>query len=256
MADLRAGIADKEIARVRDELRRAQDRVEQLEAVTSAISHDLRAPLHAITCFAQSLQETESAGMSSAGQHRLDRVVQGALRMNRMIDDLLACSRAERHDLRTSDIDLAALACDVVSEMRPAYWRSRAEIGALPCLRGDGVLLRQVFANLIGNAFKFSARHPAPCVRIAAADLGREVEIRVHDNGAGFDPTYAPRLFNPFQRLHNEREFPGTGMGLAIVKRIVARHGGRVRAESQPGVCTTFAFTLPKIASPMRAQPA
>jgi signal transduction histidine kinase len=115
-------------------------------------------------------------------------------------------------------------------------------------VRGDGVLLRQVFTNLIGNALKFSAGTRAPRVNVEATDVGPAMEIRVCDNGAGFDSAYASRLFRLFQRLHNHHEYPGTGIGLAIVKRIVERHGGSVRAESEPGVRTTFAFTLPKAA--------
>lgn len=228
------------------ELQDARDLVEELKAFNYSISHDLRAPLHAITCFAQSLQDTEADRMSVQGRRRLDRVVQGALRMNRMIEDLLACSRADRCDMRMCDVDLGALAHDVAGELRPCYRRTRVEIGPLPVVTGDGVLLRQVFANLLDNALKFSAGARAPHVSVDAVDTGGAIEIRVHDNGAGFDPAHASRLFGLFQRLHTEREFPGTGVGLAIVKRIVARHGGSVRTESKPGVCTTFTVTLPK----------
>jgi signal transduction histidine kinase len=229
-----------------DKLRHAHDVIAELEAFSYSISHDLREPLRAITCFAQTLQDTEAGRMSVQGRHRLERVVQGALRMNRMIEDILACSRAERCDLRRQEVDLGVLAREVVDELRPGHGRVRVEIAPLPRVPGDTALLRQVFANLVGNALKFSRGSAAPLVRVDAVDAGAAVEVRVHDNGAGFDAAYASRLFQLFQRLHTEKEFPGTGVGLAIVKRVVARHGGSVRAESQPGVRTTFAFTLPK----------
>src|SRR3569832_1904415 len=162
------------------ELRRTRDRVEELEAFSDSLSHDLRAPLQAITCFAQSLQDTERDRMSLQGQHRLDRVVQGALRMNRMIEDVLACSRAERGDLHWRDVDLDALAREVAGELRPR--RARVEIGELPSVRGDGVMLRLVFANLVGNAFKFSTTTTTPNKRIDARDRGEMVEIRGRDN--------------------------------------------------------------------------
>jgi light-regulated signal transduction histidine kinase (bacteriophytochrome) len=231
------------------QLRHARDLAAELEAFSYSVSHDLRAPLDAIRCFAQSVRETEAVRMSTQGRHRLERVIQGALRMNRMIDDLLGCSRTEHCEMFMREVDLGMLAAQAAGELMLSYPRARIQIDALPRTMVDPALLRQVLENLVGNALKFSARVADPRVRIDAVDLGTAFEIRVHDNGVGFDAEYASRLFCLFQRLHRDEEFAGTGVGLAIVKRVVARHGGTVRAESKPNVRTTFAFTLPKKAA-------
>jgi len=228
------------------QLQRANNQLSELEAFSYSVSHDLRAPLDAIRSFAQSLQETEAGRMSAQGRHRLERVLQGALTMNRMIDDLLDCSRVERCEMRRREVDMGMIAVQVAAELMQNHPNVRVQIEPLPRVTGDPALLRQVIANLLGNAMKFSSHVATPCVRVDAIDLGTAVEIRVHDNGAGFDNENACRLFCLFQRLHGQEEFAGSGVGLAIVKRIVTRHGGTIRAVSKPGVCTTFAFTLPK----------
>ncbi|HVZ42810.1 MAG TPA: ATP-binding protein [Ramlibacter sp.] len=238
-----------ELKRTRDELARRnadlQDAVGELHAFNYTLSHDLQAPLHAIAGFAEALQRGEAASLSQQGRHRLERVVQGARTMNGMINDILACSRAERAQPRRVEVDLHAIASGVVDELGAAYASTVIEIEPLPCVQGDPTLIRQVFSNLVGNALKFSAGAAEPRVRIEGLRVEDEVEIRVRDNGAGFDSAYAGKLFGLFQRLHKQEEFPGTGVGLAIVKRIVARHGGRVAAESIPGGWTTFTFRLP-----------
>jgi two-component system sensor histidine kinase/response regulator len=221
-----------------------QDTIADLEAFSYSVSHDLRAPLAAISAFATALQEAESAALSPQGRHRLSRVVAGSARMNKMIDDILACSRAERAEMRWERIDLAAIAADVVGDLRHAFPGAQVAIGALPQLRADGCMVRQILANLVGNALKFSAGREGARVEIDLVGGGGTPEIRVRDNGAGFDMAYSGKLFGLFQRLHSESEFPGTGVGLAIVKRLVSRHGGSIRAESVPGGWTTFCFTL------------
>jgi two-component system, sensor histidine kinase and response regulator len=219
--------------------------VADLEAFTYSVSHDLRAPLAAINSFAKWLREAEGDALSADGRRRLDRILTGAQRMDMMISELLACSRAERVDMRLQPVDLARLAAEVADECRQSYPAARIDIAPLPHVRCDAAMLRQVFANLIGNALKFSAGCKAPCVEIAAKALEEgTVEISVRDNGAGFDMEYVHKLFGLFQRLHSDAEFPGTGVGLAIVKRLVGRHGGQVRAESVPDGSTTFSFTL------------
>jgi two-component system, sensor histidine kinase and response regulator len=221
-----------------------QDTIADLEAFSYSVSHDLRAPLSAVNAFAVSLLETEAATLSPKGRHRLDRIVAGSARMNRMIDDILACSRAERAEMRWQTADLGAIAADVLAEMRDAWPATQIDIGPLPAVHADATMARQILANLIGNALKFSGTREGARVEVRATETHGIAEIIVRDNGAGFDMAYSGKLFGLFQRLHTESEFPGTGVGLAIVKRLVSRHGGSVRAESVPGGWTTFRFTL------------
>jgi hypothetical protein len=210
-----------------------QHTIAELEAFSYSVSHDLRSPLSAINAFAVSLLESETE-LSKQGQHRLDRIVAGSRRMNKMIDDILLCSRAER----------SAMCLQTVDEMHHAWPATRIAVGHLPAVQADATMLRQVLANLIGNALKFSGGRADAQVEIAAREVDGVTEISVRDNGAGFDMAYGYKLFMLFQRLHSEGEFPGTGVGLAIVRRLVSRHGGSVRAESVPGGWTTFCFTL------------
>jgi signal transduction histidine kinase len=216
----------------------------EMEAFSYTVSHDLRAPLAAVQSFAGALLESEASELSEQGRHRLDRIVIGAQRMNRMIDDILACSRVERAEMRCREVDLNSLVAEVVAEARPLWARAGVVVEPLPVVGGDANMLRQIFANLIGNALKFSSARADARVEVAARRAESGTEICVRDNGAGFDPAYAGKLFGLFQRLHSEAEFSGTGVGLAIVKRLVNRHGGQVRAQSVPGGWTTFSFTL------------
>jgi light-regulated signal transduction histidine kinase (bacteriophytochrome) len=165
--------------------------------------------------------------------------------MATLIDDLLAFARVARSDLTSAPIDMQALVTRVVHDTTAGLAvPPRVTIGGLPPARGDAALLRQVIANLVGNAVKFSARTAAPAIAIDGARQGAMIEYSVRDNGVGFDPQYAHKLFGVFQRLH-DRSFEGTGVGLAIVERIVMRHGGRVSATGAPGQGATFRFTLP-----------
>jgi signal transduction histidine kinase len=216
----------------------------EMEAFSYTVSHDLRAPLAAVQSFAGVLLESEASALSEQGRHRLDRIVAGAQRMNRMIDDILACSRVERAEMRCGEVDLNSLVAEVVAEAKPLWPVAAVVVEPLPNVGGDAGMLRQIFANLIGNALKFSSARADARVEVAACRSESGTEIRVRDNGAGFDPAYAGKLFGMFQRLHSEAEFSGTGVGLAIVKRLVQRHGGQVRAQSVPDGWTTFSFTL------------
>ncbi|MDF2465580.1 MAG: multi-sensor signal transduction histidine kinase [Ramlibacter sp.] len=221
-----------------------QNTIADLEAFSYSVSHDLRAPLSAVNAFAISLLETEADALSPRGRHRLERIVAGSTRMNQMIDDILACSRAERTEMRWQTVDLGAMAADTVAEMRHAWPATEVDIGPLPAVHADGCMARQILANLIGNAFKFSGSREGARVEISATQAGGIAEITVRDNGAGFDMAYSSKLFGLFQRLHSDAEFPGSGVGLAIVKRLVSRHGGTIRAESVPGGWTTFRFSF------------
>jgi two-component system, sensor histidine kinase and response regulator len=231
-----------------------QETLAELDAFSYTVSHDLRSPLSAINAFALSLLESEAGSLSDQGRHRLGRILAGSERMGRMIDDILACSRAERTEMCCRAVELGLLAAEAVAEARALWPGAAVEIGPLPQVLGDACMLRQVFANLVGNALKFSGGRADARVAIDAKPAGGGAwEISVRDNGAGFDPAHAARLFGLFQRLHAESEFPGSGVGLAIVKRLVARHGGSIRAESVPGGWTTFTFTMRDAAAPIDA---
>jgi len=224
---------------------RLQRTITDLEAFSYSISHDLRGPLAAISSFAGYLQETEAAALSERGRHKLGRITAGAERMERMIGDILACSRAERAEMQRRRINLEPLVAEVVAELKDAWPAAQVIVGPLPSVHADSAMLRLVLCNLIGNALKFSGGRTDAQVEISAARVrGGAVEVTVRDNGAGFDMAYSGKLFGLFQRLHSESEFPGTGVGLAIVKRLVSRHGGAVHAESVAGGWTTFSFTL------------
>ena len=223
----------------------------ELESFSYSVSHDLRQPLRAIHGFARILLEDHHAELDPEAQRLLGVIDQNTLRMGQLIDDLLAFSRLGRKELETRRVDMAEVADGVAAEVRRADADRPLEIKIfpLPPARGDCALLRQVLSNLVHNAVKFTrGRNPARVeigVRPPAPPDGPQTVYYVRDNGAGFDPRYADKLFGVFQRLHRAEEFEGTGVGLAIVKRIVERHGGRVWAEAQVNEGATFYFTLP-----------
>jgi light-regulated signal transduction histidine kinase (bacteriophytochrome) len=218
--------------------------VADLQSFCYIISHDLRAPLGAITSFAVAVKDLEGARLSDQGRHRLGRIVAGAKRMDTMISDMLAFSRADKADLRLAPVNLQSMAEEVAAEMCEQWPAAEVVVRPLPVVYADAATLRLVMVNLIGNGLKFSAHAGAARVEIDAKVVNGEACVEVRDNGPGFDMAYASKLFGLFQRLHTEAEFPGTGMGLAIVKRVIDRHGGSVQAESAPGGWTTFRFTL------------
>ena len=235
----------REIGNRRRVEEKLQKMIADLEAFNYTISHDLRGPLAAIASFTGYLQQTEASALSEGGRHKLGRIAAGAERMERMIGDILACSRAERAEMQRRRIDLEPLVAEVVAELKDGWPATSVTIGQLPSVHADAAMLRLVLCNLIGNALKFSGGRADAQVEIFATRVSRRaVEVTVRDNGAGFDMAYSGKLFGLFQRLHSESEFPGTGVGLAIVKRLVSRHGGAVRAESVAGGWTTFSFTL------------
>ncbi|HWP94267.1 MAG TPA: CHASE3 domain-containing protein [Gammaproteobacteria bacterium] len=242
----------RERRRVSEELARQTTRLEmtnrELESFSYSVSHDLRAPLRAVEGFTRMLEEDYGPTLDDEGR-RLLRVVQdNARRMGRLIDDLLSFSRLGRQPLTFATVDMRVLAAQAAAEAGTAAANPSLtiDIGELPPARGDPALIAQVWANLIHNAVKYSARSPAPIVRITARRDGADNLYSVSDNGVGFDMRYAGKLFGVFQRLHGQDEFPGTGVGLAIVQRIITRHGGRIWAEAEPGHGATFHFTLPR----------
>jgi signal transduction histidine kinase len=220
---------------------------QQLEAFSYSVSHDLRAPLRAVDGFAQLLQEEYSSQLGEEGCRMLGVIRDGSRRMDEMIVALLAFSRAGRQPLRMSRIDMNALARSVVDEALALHTgpTAQVELGDLPAASGDAAVMRQVWTNLVGNALKYSAKRAAPRIRISGRIDGTEAVYCVEDNGAGFDMRHMDRLFGVFQRLHKSEDFAGTGVGLAIVQRIVQRHGGRVWARGEPDAGASLHFSLP-----------
>ncbi|HEX5476636.1 MAG TPA: ATP-binding protein [Burkholderiales bacterium] len=218
--------------------------LKELEAFSYSVSHDLRAPLRAVDGFARLFEEKYGRCVDEEGRRLLGIIRDSSRRMGMLIDSLLSYSRLGRQALHPADIDMHALAAQAWAELGAAD-PVKCSMPALPAARGDPVLLRQVWINLLSNALKYSSKRAAPRIEVSGRREGAELVYSVRDNGAGFDMRHADRLFGVFQRLHPESEFPGTGAGLATVQRIVARHGGRVWAEAAPDAGATFSFSLP-----------
>jgi PAS domain S-box-containing protein len=218
----------------------------ELEAFSYSVSHDLRAPLRSIDGFSQALLDEYADRLQGPGQDYLRRVRAAAGRMAELIDDLLNLSRVTRQEMRREPVDLSAMARTVVAQLQRAEPDRQVEVAIADGLaaEGDPQLLRLVLENLLGNAWKFSAREPRPRIEFGAMETDGARRYFVRDNGVGFDMAYAGKLFGAFQRLHGMTEFPGTGIGLATVHRIVTRHGGTVSAEAEVGKGATFSFTL------------
>lgn len=219
----------------------------ELEAFNYSVAHDLRAPLRGIDSFSQLLIERYSQRLDSEGVAYLGRVRAAAARMSQLIDALLSLAQVGRGELQPLDLDFSQLVQSAAAEVAAANPDRSVPVTIAPGMRayGDPRLLRIVVANLLENAWKFTVRRQQPMVEVGACQGKAVPTYYVRDNGAGFDPTYASRLFGAFQRLHPDREFPGTGIGLAIVQRVIARHGGTVWADSRPDQGATFYFTLP-----------
>jgi len=219
---------------------------QELDSFSYSASHDLRAPLRAIQNLASMLDEDHAAQLDAEGQRLLHLIQREGHRMAQLIDDLLAFARLGRCALQASAVDMTALAGEVFEELLAAAPSRRVAwvCAPLPGASGDPAMLRQVWTNLLANALKFTAHKADARVEVAATVSPDGVVYEVRDNGVGFDMKYAARLFGVFQRLHAQSEFEGTGVGLALVQRIVQRHGGRVWAESQPERGATFRFTL------------
>jgi signal transduction histidine kinase len=226
-----------------DELEAAN---KELEAFSYSVSHDLRAPLRAIDGYCRMIEEDLGDKLDEVGK-RLFKVVRGSShKMGLLIDDLLAFSRLGRQPMSVRHIDMHSLVNETWSEMRESSREGAPEfrLQSLPAAWGDRALLKQVWTNLLSNAMKYSGKREQPVIEVGVEDHDAGVIYHVKDNGAGFDMRYAERLFGVFQRLHSEKEFSGTGIGLAIVQRVVTRHGGRIWAEGKVDGGAKFYFTL------------
>jgi PAS domain S-box-containing protein len=218
----------------------------ELEAFSYSVSHDLRAPLRTLDGFSQALLEDYAALLDDTGQNLLRRIRSASQRMGQLIDDLLQLSRLSRAEMRFTQVDLSALAREIAAELKEQNPGREVEFTVKDGLtaRGDLRLLRVALGNLIGNAWKFTSKQPQSCIEVGVIEHNQVQAYFVRDNGAGFDMTYANKLFGAFQRLHSVSEFDGTGIGLATVHRIVQRHGGQIWAEAAVNQGATFYFTV------------
>lgn len=242
--ELERGVAER-TGQLRESLR-------HMESFCYSISHDLRAPLRAIDGYVGMLTETAEPLLAAAERQYLQRISANVRRMGQLIDDLLIFSRLSRQELRKREVALAPLVREVFAELRESEAERQIEllIGDLPPCQADPSLLRQIMVNLLDNALKFTRGQPTARIEVGSRLAGTVRQYYVRDNGTGFDMAYRGKLFGVFQRLHGAEEFEGTGVGLAIVRNIVERHGGQVGAESVPDAGALFWFTLEAPAGP------
>lgn len=233
------------LVRQAEQLRRSNEELQQFVYVAS---HDLQEPLRMITAYLQLLTQRYQATLDAKAQEFIGYAVEGARRMKALIDDLLAYSRVGTQGKPFAPVACEEVLATVVQTLRLAVAESQATIThePLPVIYGDATQLGLLLQNLLSNALKFHDSRP-PQISLRAQREGRYWRLAVQDNGIGFDPKHAERIFQVFQRLHTRRDYPGTGIGLAICKKIVERHGGHIWVESQPGQGATFFFTLPAV---------
>ncbi|AMN46654.1 histidine kinase [Steroidobacter denitrificans] len=242
--------SQEEVQRMNSDLEQHARRLElanrEAESFAYAVSHDLRAPLRGMFGFSQILLDSAADGLDEQTLHYLRRIHDAGQRMSCLIDDLLNLSRISRSALERRPVDLTGLAADVAASMQERYPDRpvQVRIAGDMHVHGDLRLLRIAIDNLLNNAWKYTGRESHPEIEVGVQRTSAGAVYFVRDNGVGFDMNYAEMLFSPFQRLHAEAEFPGNGIGLATVQRILSLHGGRIWAEAQPGRGATFYFTL------------
>jgi signal transduction histidine kinase len=222
---------------------------QELETFAYAVSHDLRAPLRALSGYSTALQEDFGAGLNREAKGYLEHIAQAVHTMSELIDGLLALSRSTRGGLRQDRVDVSMLARRRLAELADSEPQRQVavEVEEGIVVQGDERMLASALVNLLDNAWKYTGATPEPRIRVQAGEVGVLRGFCVSDNGAGFDMAHAGRLFKPFQRLHRQSEFPGIGIGLATVERIVHRHGGEIAVHAEPGVGATFCIGLPPL---------
>jgi PAS domain S-box-containing protein len=220
----------------------------ELEAFSYSVSHDLRTPLRAVSGYSIMLKEDYDDKLDPEGRRIIGNIITNARMMGQLIDDLLAFSRLGKKELISSTIDMQSLVTTVANELLQNENEKDYDIriNALPAAEGDTVMIKQALMNLMNNAIKYSSKEERPVIEIGAKDEGIRTVYYVKDNGVGFDMAYAGKLFGVFQRLHSQEEFEGTGVGLALVKRIIDKHNGEIWAEAKENAGATFYFSLPK----------
>jgi light-regulated signal transduction histidine kinase (bacteriophytochrome) len=241
IAELNTGLEK----RITDRTRQLEEANKELESFSYSVAHDLRSPLRGVAGYANMLYEDHRKKLDEEGNRVLDEIRYNANKMGILIDDLLAFSRLGRKEVRKAPVDMKMLIEDVLKEMP----QNTADIRVVDVKNafGDFALLKNVVTNLLSNAVKYSSKRSHPTVRIASRESENMIVYSIADNGVGFNMKYADKLFGVFQRLHSMEEFEGTGVGLAIVKRIVNRHGGEVWVEAKEDEGATFYFTVPAI---------
>jgi signal transduction histidine kinase len=232
--------------RIRDRTAELEATNKELEAFSYSVSHDLRAPLTQLHGFSSLLLDNHAAQLNEQGQRYLHKIKDGAMRMSALIDDLLKLSKVTRQGLRVRDVGLSSLVEEVLKEFEGETRKREIEwqVGPLPFIKCDYGLMRQVLVNLLSNAVKYTRKREHAVIEISSKIIDGKQAILIRDNGVGFDMKYADKVFAPFQRLHREKEFEGTGIGLATVQRILQKHSGRIWAHSEPQLGTTFYFTV------------
>lgn len=240
--------SNRELTReLKNNIRKLEASNQELESFSYSVSHDLRAPLRAIDGFARMLEEDIVDQLDDDGRRKLQVIRDNTRNMGRLIDELLEFSRLGRKELSYGHLDMAALAQAAFRDAATTPDQAMLALADIPAAQGDIMLIKQVWFNLLSNALKFSAKREQARIEISGAVDGDMLLYTVRDNGAGFDMRYYNKLFGVFQRLHRVSEFEGTGVGLAIVHRIVTRHGGRIWAEGVVGEGAVFHFTLPTV---------
>lgn len=244
--------AQSEIRRLNDDLKENLKQLEimnhELESFSYSVSHDLRAPLRMIAGYTNMVLEDYEAALEGDGKKKLVRVIEGVSKMDSLIEGLLEFSKLVRKDVRKTEIDMQSMVKEIINEMTTITpTKAEIQVNDLKTCRGDRGLITQVWVNLISNAIKYSSKKENPSVEIGCIPKESEMVYYVKDNGAGFDMQYAEKLFGVFQRLHKASDFEGTGVGLALVHRIVVRHGGTIWAEAKLNEGATFFFTIPHV---------
>jgi PAS domain S-box-containing protein len=247
-------LADEQIKQLNDDLQanvlQLQASNRDLESFSYSVSHDLRAPLRAINGYSKIIKDEYMSAFDDEAKRMMGNILSSALKMGILIDDLLEFSKLGRKEIRRSAIDMKKMAGAVIEEIsKSTEHHATIKISPLPSANADPGLLQQVWVNLISNAIKYSGKKEQPEIEIGSMEAKNETIFFVKDNGSGFDMQFAGKLFNVFQRLHDPEEFQGTGVGLAIVHRIITKHGGRIWADAKKNEGATFHFTLPEMIS-------